>query len=70
MQRLFDMPIVITAGRFDNQGRLLPTRINYNGNEHEVQTSTCGLKFGFEHNNAYFWLERGTNSWKITRCSR
>lgn len=70
MQRVFTMPITITAGRFSDAGRLIPTRISCDGIEHEVFMSSCGSQLGFRHNGHYFWIEHQTGGWRIIRRIR
>lgn len=70
MQRVFTMPIIVTAGRFNDGGELIPTRISCDGIEHSVLASSCGLRLAFQHNGHYFWLERQARGWGISRRIR
>ena len=64
MQRLFTMPIHVTAVRFDTHGRTVPTRIDCGGRSYRLQSATNGACYGFKRGGRYYWIERHGRSWR------
>lgn len=64
-KQLLEVPIEITAVRFDGRGRCQPTRINYQGRSIRLEQSTSGEMVSFCDHGAYYWLTRSGKNWRI-----
>jgi hypothetical protein len=71
LKPLFAVPVHVTAGQFDDQLRLRPTRIEWAGNEVEFVDSGVRVRRGENETitlfdgRVYYCLERLATQWRL-----
>lgn len=59
--------IVITAAVFDSRGKLIPTRITWQGRSLYLSAPQHDGLLSFCEGDKYFWLGRINNKWRVVR---
>lgn len=62
---LLEVPITVTAVRFDVRGRAVPSRIDWQGQSIHISSRLQQGLLPFRHNGKYFWLRQARHGWQV-----